>query len=246
MAGNDYLPLYAGSPAEAKQYGEAALWEKSFRENVACARAIEKAIRERYDADDHILPDCAKSVLEEYGIKRTSFVLAHSVRTLGPLVHASDDIKKWSFQFDYSRDGDYGRYYRADTALMNLEEFIGQVQEAYQALGLLGKEHCDPAAWENDLEGKVLLVSPNTLRESAWSSENMLWLCTGGFGSKPNARGRAVYAICLADGEQARWNREDFTGVLDEQYLPDWAKEKLEALRAPEEQDAGPVMGGIG
>ena len=34
-------------------------------------------------------------------------------------------------------------------------------------------------------------------------------------------------------------------GTGREQYLPDWAKEKLEALRAPEEQDAGPVMGGI-
>ena len=31
---------------------------------------------------------------------------------------------------------------------------------------------------------------------------------------------------------------------LDERYLPDWAKEKLEALRAPE-QSAGPVMNGI-
>ena len=184
-------------------------------------------------------------MLDEYGIKRTSFVLAHSVHTLGPLAHASDEIKKWSWQFDYSRDGDYGRYYRADTALMNLEELIGQVQEAYQSLGLLGKAQCDPAAWETDLVGKVLVLSPNTLRESAWSNENMLWLAQGGFGTAPNARGRAVYAVRLSDGEETRWNREDFTGVLDERYLPDWAKEKLEALRAPE-QSAGPVMNGIG
>ena len=49
MAVNEYLPLYVGSPAEAGQYGETELWEKSFRENVCCARAIEKAIREQYD-----------------------------------------------------------------------------------------------------------------------------------------------------------------------------------------------------
>lgn len=28
-----------------------------------------------------------------------------------------------------------------------------------------------------------------------------------------------------------RWNRADFTGVLKEEFLPDWAKPKLAALR---------------
>ena len=60
------------------------------------------------------------------------------------------------------------------------------------------------------------------------------------------ARGQAVYATCLGDGEKTRWNRSDFSGVLDEQYLPDWALEKLEELRAPrQEQSAGPAMGGM-
>ena len=52
-----------------------------------------------------------------------------------------------------------------------------------------------------------------------------------------------MYATCLGDGEQTRWNRSDFTGVLDEQYLPDWAREKLEELQAPKQ--SGPVMGGM-
>ena len=242
MAGNEFLPLYTGSRAEADFYSESDRWERSFRENVCCARAIEKAIRENSGDDGVLSPDCAKPVLDEYGIKRTSFVLAHSVLTLGPMIHPSEDIKRWSWQFDHCRDEDFGRYYRADTALASLEEFIGQVQNAYQSLGLLGKEHCDPAAWEESLVGKVLVVSPNTLKETAWSNENMLWLAEGGFGTEPNSRGRAVYAVCLADGEEARWNREDFLGVLNEQYLPDWAKEKLETLRSPA-QEVGQTMG---
>ena len=52
-----------------------------------------------------------------------------------------------------------------------------------------------------------------------------------------------MYATCLGDGEQTRGNRSDFTGVLDEQYLPDWAREKLEELQAPKQ--SGPVMGGM-
>ena len=32
-----------------------------------------------------------------------------------------------------------------------------------------------------------------------------------------------------------RWNRADFIGVLKEEYLPDWAAEKLEELRGQEQ-----------
>lgn len=247
MAANEYPPLYTGSHGEAERYGETELWDKSFRENVSCARAIEKAIRDSAGDGDDIKPDCAKAVLDEYGLKRTCFILAHSVRELGPLVKASEEIEKWNWQFDHSRDRDYGRYYRADTALANLEAFIGQVRDAYQALGLPGKEQCDNAAWDRSLVGSVLVLSPNVLRESCWSAEDMLWLAEGGFGTEPDSRGRAVYAVNVYDGERTRWNREDFIGVLDERYLPDWAKEKLPALRAPEQRESdGPVMAGIG
>ena len=246
MGKTEYVPLYIGTKAEAGFYNEASNWELSFRENVCCARAIEKAIRDSVESGDgeHIRSDCAAQVLDAYGFKRTCFVLAHSIRTLGPLVKASKEAETWSWQFDCSRDGNYGRYYRADTALSSLEEFIGQVQAAYQSLGLLGREQCDPAAWEESLVGRVLVLSPNTLRESCWSDKNMLWLATGGFGTEPKSRGRAVYATCLDDGEETRWNREDFLGVLDEKFLPDWAREKLAVLRpAEQEQGAAPVMG---
>lgn len=89
-------------------------------------------------------------------------------------------------------------------------------------------------------------MSPDTLRESCWSPRDQLWLANGGAGCSPTSLGQAVFAVCLSDGERTRWNRTDFTGVLDEQYLPDWALEKLNELRGPQqEQDSGPVMGGM-
>lgn len=48
----------------------------------------------------------------------------------------------------------------------------------------------------------------------------------------------------LADGETARWNRENFVGVLDDKFLPEWAKSKLAELQAQEQTDA-PTMGGM-
>jgi hypothetical protein len=53
-----------------------------------------------------------------------------------------------------------------------------------------------------------------------------------------------VYATCLGDGERTRWDRADFIGVLDEQYLPDWAREKLEELQA--QKQSASAMGGMG
>ena len=52
-----------------------------------------------------------------------------------------------------------------------------------------------------------------------------------------------MYATCLYDGDKARWNRENVLGVLKDEYLPDWAREKLEELQntGPEEEQTGGI-----
>jgi hypothetical protein len=43
-----------------------------------------------------------------------------------------------------------------------------------------------------------------------------------------------------------RWNRADFIGVIDEQYLPAWAAEKLSELQGQgQEQSQNPPTGGM-
>lgn len=111
-----------------------------------------------------------------------------------------------------------------------LDIFVNEFREAQDALGMFTRSHCDDMTGQ-ELEGKVLVMSPFTLKESYWAPENQLWLATGGFGCAPNAAGRAVYATCLGDGERTRWNRSDFIGILKEEHLPDWARESLEQIR---------------
>ena len=41
--------LYSDSRSDAKEWGELDLWRESYKENCACARAIEKAIAENFD-----------------------------------------------------------------------------------------------------------------------------------------------------------------------------------------------------
>lgn len=128
-----------------------------------------------------------------------------------------------------------------DHAADYLDAFISQVREAYGKLELFGPEHCEPNSYESlDYEGRVLVLSPDTLKESCWTPQNQLWLAHDGFGCSPHAVGRSIRCTCLGDGEQTRWNRTDFTGVLKEEFLPGWAREKLEELQG---QNAG--MGGM-
>ena len=92
----------------------------------------------------------------------------------------------------------------------------------------------------------MLILRSDALKESCWSAQNQVWYGECGFGCSPTARGQAVFATCLGDGEKARWNRADFLGVLDEQYLPDWAMERLDELRGPaQEQADSPAQGGM-
>lgn len=90
----------------------------------------------------------------------------------------------------------------------------------------------------------MFVLSPDTLKESCWSQENQLWYAHDGFGCSPHAIGRSVRCTCLSDGEMTRWNRNEFIGVLDDQFLPEWAKPKLAELQAQEQIDA-PTMGGM-
>ncbi|MDE7261866.1 MAG: DUF3849 domain-containing protein [Oscillospiraceae bacterium] len=245
--GTDFPYLYRNSRAEAGRLEETQRHEDSFRLNVQCARAIEQAIRDHFnEADESLKDDCAQSVLEQYGFRRVNFVLANSLQEFKKSVcnHlVSDETYRWGKGMFIPSDGKYNRYYAVDTAAVLLESFIGQAREAYQALGLFGPEHCMESKDGLDYTGKVLVLSPDALKESCWSPRDQLWLAEGGFGCSPTATGRAVYATCLGDSEQARWNRADFTGILKDEFLPDWAREKLEELHAPKQ--AGPSMDGM-
>jgi hypothetical protein len=110
---------------------------------------------------------------------------------------------------------------------------MGLAQEKIQAViadmpPLLDEKSCFKNSGGKDYEGQLLVLKPSALAPWALEPENQLWIASGGFGTRPDAGGRAVYAKCLYDGESARWNRSDFYGVANVNRLPDWAQEKFE------------------
>lgn len=223
--------LYPYSQADARRLGESSLWQASFQANVSCARDIEGAIRACSDTDGSLRPEASQSILDRWGFRRTIFVLTSTLRDAGYDQYLSEENRQWQKSAYIPDDGIYNRYFTVDTAGVCLDAFISQVREAYDRLELFGPEQCEPNSFEKlNYEGKVLVLAPDTLKESYWNARAQLWLAHDGFGCRPNAIGRSIRCTCLGDGEQTRWNRSDFIGVLSPDYLPDWAKAKLSEL----------------
>lgn len=233
----DHAYLYLGSISEAKRKNEVALWRASHLENIACKQTIEEAIRRDFDGM-HLDRDCARSVIDKFGFKRVGWVLSATLQQKHYDGRFSPQNKTWAAStFIPPSDRNYEFAVESHPAV--LDGFVKAFREAQAELKLFDRSQCDDMTTQ-DLEGKVLVMSPFTLKESYWAPENQLWLATGGFGCVPTAAGRAVYATCLGDGEQVRWNRSDFIGILREEHLPDWARERLEQLQ--QESPSTPEM----
>ena len=248
---HEYPPVYRESRAQARRQAETQEYKDSFQLNVECARAIERAIQNHANESTPgtLSSGSAQSVLEKYGFHRVQFVLANSL-TSDDAVSCEQDSFRWAWEVLVPRDK-CDQKFKVQTDRSLLAQFLQQTYAAYQAQGLFGSEHCGTG--DTDYTGKVLVLRPDRLKESCLSAQHQLWYGQSGFGLSPTSSGRAVYATCLGDGEKTRLNRSDFIGVLDEQYLPDWAQEKLTELRTPvqqqeepvQEQDSGPVQGGM-
>ena len=228
--------LYPYSAKEARERNELSLWREGHRANIACREAIEDAIRRSFDGM-HLDKDCITPVLDEYGYKRTAWVLANTLHELKWDGRFSPANKQWAERRYIPQDERHNAEITVRSHPAVLDGFVSFYRKAVQALNLFGAEHCVGDRAEQDYTAKVLVLSPDTLKESCWSQENQLWYAHDGFGCSPHAIGRSVRCTCLGDGEMTRWNRDEFIGVLDEQFLPEWAQEKLAELTAPRQEE---------
>lgn len=227
--------LYPYSAKEARERNELSLWRESHRANIACREAIEDAIRRSFDGM-HLDKDCITPVLDAYGYKRTAWVLANTLHELKWDGRFSPANKQWAERRYIPQDERHNAAITVRSHPAVLDGFVSLYRKAVQALNLFGAEHCVGDRAEQDFTGKVLVLSPDTLKESCWSQADQLWYAHDGFGCRPHAIGRSVRCTCLGDGEMTRWNRDEFIGVLDEQFLPEWAQETLAELTAPRQE----------
>ena len=166
--------LYPYSAKEARERNELSLWRESHCANIACREAIEDAIRQNFDGM-HLDKDCITPVLDEYGYKRTAWVLANTLHELKWDGRFSPANKQWAERRYIPQDERHNAAITVRSHPAVLDGFVSLYRKAVQALNLFGAEHCVGDRAEQDFTGKVLVLSPDTLKESCWSQADQLW-----------------------------------------------------------------------
>ena len=101
MANN--IPLYAASREYARAHDEIPLWRESINENIRCKQAIEDAIRQSFDGR-YLKPDCAESVICEFGFDRVEYVLGNTLQQLKYDGRFSRSNKEWGENIEIPDD----------------------------------------------------------------------------------------------------------------------------------------------
>lgn len=227
MADRDTI-FYRWSLDEARHIGEVPKWRESHVANLECKQAIEEAINRDYN-DNHLDANCAKSIIDKFGFDRTNFILKCTVRMASQDGRYSDDNKAWS-RISRMADSNFRGQYALTAHPAIINAFINQARREWENLGLFDNSHIDKSEEAMDFENKVCVLRPDSLRDEFKTPQDQLFLATSGFGCDPTKIGRSVSGYFLADGEFATFQRTDFYGVIDDQYLPEWASEKVNEI----------------
>lgn len=158
--------LYPYSAKEARERNELSLWRESHRANIACRDAIEDTIRRSFDGM-HLNEDCLAPVLTAYGYKRTAWVLANTLNELKWDGRFSPANKQWAERRYIPQDERHNAAITVRSHPAVLDGFVSLYRKAVQALNLFGAEHCVGDRAEQDFTGKVLVLSPDTLKNPA-------------------------------------------------------------------------------
>lgn len=234
--------MYEYSWEEAKRYHDEQRWKLSFEENCRCATFIEEIIDANFDGM-HLNGKCVKPIIEEFGFDRMMWVLAATLKEKSHDGRFSDSNKKWAETFYIPKEKARTEYsVKSHPAVM--DGFINLAHKEWAELKLFDNQHClSESAEQLDYTNKVVVINPYRMKDEYKTPDDQLFYATGGFGCSPNSRGRKVFGTYLKDGESCTQVREDILGILKDEYLPDWAKEKLQELCPPQpEQGAGITM----
>lgn len=232
-----YIQLYNSNLTDAIKNNERDLWYDSFNENKHCQQFIDgKDTGISATAYDGFRVDksYAQRVIDEFGFKRTMWVLANTVRQKEYDGRWSKKVRDWSESIYKNKEIEpHDQRYILNTHTGIVDILANQIKNMYSSLNLYDHTYCDLE--DKAFRDKVIILKPSSLNEEYWKPEFQICLATNGFGCDPTASGRAVYLKFLFDDENARFNRSDVLGVMKDEFLPDWAREKLSAIEISKE-----------
>ena len=236
-------PLYKFSFEEAKHNDEIKEFRESFQENIRCRDYLDNEVSERFDGF-HLPVECLENTVKEFGYDRTMWVIANTILERHGDGRFHRDNKDWARKLNIPQwRNNYEFALHSHSCIV--DGMAKDVQKIYAALGLFSGEHIVQTDEPQDYTGKLLIIRPDVLKEESRTPENQLFLASGGFGCSPDKVGRKVMGQFLIDGEKTHFYRQDFIGVIADEHIPDWAREKLSELSNEQKQtqNDAPKMG---
>jgi len=110
----------------------------------------------------------------------------------------------------------------------------GQIEQMRAArlpdMEVITADMCHPNEYDQSIDGKVIAIKSEALRPEYRSAEHQIHLVCGGNGARGGARGRAVFCQNLHSGQRSRFERHEVQGEVKLECLPQWAKEKADAI----------------
>lgn len=126
-----------------------------------------------------------------------------------------------------------------------LERVIRRVEQIEQERSLRGIspvpltcEDCITGSQHGNYTNQLIVIRPERLAPAARTADHQLLLATSGNGCSPDALGTAVFCQNLFTGESMRWERYHIVGIIRPDRMPEWAAEKLAALKKIEEKES--------
>ena len=129
--------------------------------------------------------------------------------------------------------GDYAEIVKifAERVKNEAEKVMDEKSKITVDMTPITKEGCQVLEADDSIKNKVVVIRADVFKPEYQISTKQLQLCTGGFGAEPNSRGSACFCTNLYSGKEARFERSDILGVIEKDYLPDWAKERLDVVQ---------------
>ena len=98
------IPVYRHSAEYAIQHGEIEAYRDSFKANMDCRDAIEKAIGDNYRDNRLDSKNISVQLGQNFGMERVSYVLANTIRCKDHDGRISDGNKRWAATVPIAED----------------------------------------------------------------------------------------------------------------------------------------------
>ena len=129
--------------------------------------------------------------------------------------------------------GDYAEIVKifAERVKNEAEQVIDEKSKITVDMTPITKDGCQVLEADDRIKNKVVVIRADVFKPEYQIATKQLQLCTGGFGAESNSRGSACFCINLYSGKESRFERSDVLGVIEKDNLPEWAKERLDAVQ---------------